>query len=180
MDHKELILFFRFRIFILVIAFVLLFADPAMPPELIKFVQLSQYPPPVSEIADLPTAVPVEPEQAFPPWPSGLPPPPPLPPTELPKHWKMAVDDEGRCYYYHIRTKVTRWDPPPEDISTSESSDSSSDEEVVEEGTDEGSPSITKSKVLTWKSRHTRAEKRKKSGLVQERIISVQDTLHYI
>lgn len=146
-----------------------------MPPELIKFVQLSQYPQQSeSDTTATATAPPVEPEQAFPPWPPGLPPPPPLPPRELPRNWKMAVDDEGRCYYYHVRTRVTRWDPPSlEEDSESESSESSSDEEEEVE-VDEGSPSIRKSSIQTWRTKLIeRAERRKKSGLVQEKIISV-------
>ncbi|CAL8135437.1 unnamed protein product [Orchesella dallaii] len=153
--------------------------DPTMPPELIKFVQLSQYPPPASDVVIEPQTAPqVEPEQAFPPWPPGLPPPPPLPPRELPKNWKMTVDDEGRCYYYHIQTRVTRWDPPStDDISSSESSESSTEEEEVEEekivDLSEGSPSISKSSIQTWRTKLIeRAARRKKSGLVQERIIS--------
>lgn len=141
--------------------------------------QLSQYPPQTESIEANPAVtvdVPVEPQEAFPPWPSGLPPPPPLPPAELPKNWKMAVDDEGRCYYYHIRTRVTRWDPPtPEEASSSDSSESSSEEEeVVEEIVQEGSPSISKSKMITKSSKKLeKAARRKKAGLVQERIISV-------
>jgi hypothetical protein len=32
--------------------------------------------------------------------------------VKLPLHWKMAKDPEGRPYYYHARTKETRWEPP--------------------------------------------------------------------
>ncbi|ODM96183.1 hypothetical protein Ocin01_10498 [Orchesella cincta] len=154
--------------------------DPSMPPELIKFLQLSQHPAPAS---DIPLVEPlvivpeVESETGYPPWPEGLPGPPPLPPRELPKNWKMAIDDEGRCYYYHTRTKVTRWDPPnPYDVSSSESSESSTEEEEEEdkiEEASEGSPSISKASIQTWRTKLIeRAERRKKTGLVQERIIS--------
>jgi hypothetical protein len=33
----------------------------------------------------------------------------------LPVNWKMARDTVGRPYFYHTRTKETRWDPPPTD-----------------------------------------------------------------
>lgn len=151
-----------------------------MPPELMKFVQLSQYPQPPDSTDPIEPEVPVEPEEAFPPWPPGLPPPPPLPPTVLPRNWKMTVDDEGRCYYYHIRTRVTRWEPPTlNDESSSESSDSSSEEEEeeVDEIVEDGSPSLNKASIQTWRTKLIeRAERRKKSGLVQERIISVSGT----
>jgi hypothetical protein len=33
------------------------------------------------------------------------PPPPPTSSINLPLHWKSAVDDNGRVYYYHMISK---------------------------------------------------------------------------
>lgn len=92
----------------------------------------------------------------------------------------MAVDDEGRCYYYHIRTQQTQWTPPTlEDcqivaVESSESSDSLDDDiDVSSDDVKELIVPVSKS-IPTLRTRfHDRAERRKKTGLVQERIISV-------
>jgi hypothetical protein len=104
----------------------------------------------------------------------------------------MAVDDEGRCYYYHIQSQLTQWTPPtPEDcqafaIESSDSSDSESledeennsdeikeDESEEEEEEEEVILPINKSIPTRFERLFQRAEKRKTSGLVQERVISV-------
>ena len=59
--------------------------------------------------------------------------PPPVP-VKLPPKWKSAKDAEGRTYYYHVKTRISQWEPPPLAVSVpeaaeSESSTTSSDDE---------------------------------------------------
>lgn len=69
------------------------------------------------------------------------PPPPEIPPLDLPPKWKWAKDARGRTYYYHIKDRVSQWLPPPPDhigvnpgsSSSSESSDESSSSDEEEE-----------------------------------------------
>lgn len=93
----------------------------------------------------------------------------------------MAVDDEGRCYYYHHKVQQAQWTPPTAEdcqrimIESSESSDSEAIEEEEEDTSDnvKHTPPPSKS-VSTLRTRlHERAKRRKNAGLVQERIISV-------
>lgn len=35
-----------------------------------------------------------------------------LPKIDLPEHWKYAIDESGRIYYYHVKIREPRWDPP--------------------------------------------------------------------
>lgn len=65
-------------------------------------------------------------------------PPPPLPPpVQLPPKWKSAKDPEGRTYYYHVKTRVSQWEPPqwteadqqPESETSSDSSDDDDDDD---------------------------------------------------
>jgi histone-lysine N-methyltransferase SETD2 len=30
----------------------------------------------------------------------------------LPLHWRSARDADGRIYYYHKKTRESRWEPP--------------------------------------------------------------------
>jgi histone-lysine N-methyltransferase SETD2 len=96
--------------------------------------------------------------------------------------WKLAVDDEGRCYYYHIQTRQTQWHPPTaEDCETAllESSESSDSEAIDDdEAKDETSQPDTSRQagVTTIRTKvFARSQRRKKSGLVQERIINVSE-----
>jgi hypothetical protein len=103
----------------------------------------------------------------------------------------MNVDDEGRCYYYDIRTRHTQWEPPSPDQSEV-CSDSGDSDESGEDGESEGlstGPGTSENEIalspgqeqeeqnqaiLKFQSWiNERSEKRKRSGLVQERIISV-------
>lgn len=61
-----------------------------------------------------------------------LPPLPPPPVVRLPPKWKSAKDSEGRTYYYHVKTRVSQWEPPVWDQSQQpqpQQSDSSSESE---------------------------------------------------
>ncbi|XP_034244995.1 histone-lysine N-methyltransferase SETD2 [Thrips palmi] len=67
--------------------------------------------------------------------------PPPVP-VKLPPKWKCAKDAEGRTYYYHVKTRISQWEPPPLPVSVpetvdSESSSSSSEEENEDENENE-------------------------------------------
>lgn len=37
---------------------------------------------------------------------------PPPPPVKLPPKWKCAKDQYGRPYYYHIKIRISQWEPP--------------------------------------------------------------------
>lgn len=67
--------------------------------------------------------------------------PPPVP-VKLPPKWKCAKDAEGRTYYYHVKTRISQWEPPPLPVSVpetvdSESSSSSSEDENEDENENE-------------------------------------------
>lgn len=34
------------------------------------------------------------------------------PPVKLPPKWKSAKDKYGRPYYYHIKIRISQWEPP--------------------------------------------------------------------
>jgi len=62
----------------------------------------------------------------------------PLVPLQLPPKWKSAKDAEGRTYYYHVKSRVSQWEPPlwvptlpqaPESESSSDTSDDDEDDE---------------------------------------------------
>lgn len=177
------------------------FLDPTLPPELLLLVQAALCPAVAPEVEETGISN-VKMEFEFPPWPEGLPPPPPFPAEDLPGNyicfatikcvttqlynvcytldgWKMNVDDEGRCYYYDVVTRQSQWDPPApfvekkaEDTGSGSSVTSGSEEEP--DAVEEGVPTIAKVPIQTLRSRlMDRAERRKKSGLVQERLISV-------
>lgn len=160
----------------------MLILDPTLPQELLLLVQATRYPsqppPPMPEVFEAMTP---EPEFVFPPWPEGLPPPPPLPPAVLPHGWKMTVDDEGKCYYYHVKTRHCQWYPPSPQSSegyvtdTSDSSESDEDPSEKDGVSSEGAQSSppTSSIVTLRQKLRDRAAKRKKAGLVEEHIISV-------
>ncbi|XP_069668762.1 histone-lysine N-methyltransferase SETD2 isoform X2 [Periplaneta americana] len=71
--------------------------------------------------------------------------PAPPPPIQLPPKWKSAKDSEGRTYYYHVKTRISQWEPPqwteneqqPESETSSESSDDDDDDEEDESSTTE-------------------------------------------
>lgn len=130
---------------------------------------------------EVPDILTPDPDFVFPPWPTGLAPPPPLPPAILPRGWKMAVDDEGRCYYYDIRSRHSQWYPPsPESSiynSSSSSEEDSSEEEEQEVETEAAKNVNGDTNIQIPRTRlkvSDRSERRKKSGLVEERIISVR------
>ncbi len=54
--------------------------------------------------------------------------------VHLPQRWRVARDSEGHIYFYHVKTRITQWEPPTiltpglaSDSSSSSSSSSSSD-----------------------------------------------------
>ncbi|XP_063224912.1 histone-lysine N-methyltransferase SETD2 isoform X2 [Bacillus rossius redtenbacheri] len=96
----------------------------------------------------LPPAEPLLPE--FIPLPTGPQPRPhllPLPrqqlvPARLPPKWKSAKDSEGRVYYYHVRERVSQWEPPPwpdaiRQVETDSSSETSEDDEDEDDDDEE-------------------------------------------
>lgn len=125
--------------------------------------------------------------------PDRSPPPAPPPPLDLPPKWKWARDKRGRIYYYQIKERISQWLPPPPDhiavqpdsSSMSESSDESSEEsdeddteledqpldsEMIEQQQlDEiGIADVSISSIVPAVE-----GKKRRDGLVQERIISV-------
>lgn len=63
-------------------------------------------------------------------------------PVKLPPKWKSAKDAEGRTYYYHVKTRISQWEPPQAPVSVleaveSESSSTSSDDENEDENENE-------------------------------------------
>lgn len=126
-----------------------------------------------------------------------------IPPMlDLPPKWKWAKDARGRTYYYHVKERISQWLPPPPDhigiqpdsSSSEESSEESSlseeeedvEEEVEEEKTvdqEEMDLETTLSDGISMaKTRKLDAienevivpsSKKRREGLVQERIISV-------
>lgn len=60
-----------------------------------------------------------------------------LPKIDLPDHWKYAIDEFGRIYYYHVKIRQSQWNVPPKidplSIDESEDEDSpDSDESTTE------------------------------------------------
>jgi histone-lysine N-methyltransferase SETD2 len=35
-----------------------------------------------------------------------------MPKIDLPEHWKYAIDEKGRIYYYHVKIREPQWEPP--------------------------------------------------------------------
>ncbi len=69
---------------------MIIYADPSLPPEiqLLLHAAKAKENAVLQQVVPAPVPLPVEPEYVFPPWPEGLPPPPPLPPLALPgKHY---------------------------------------------------------------------------------------------
>lgn len=64
-----------------------------------------------------------------------------LPPIDLPEHWKYAIDDKGRIYYYHIKIREPQWEPPikllPLEISDDENETFSNESTTDTEDTSE-------------------------------------------
>lgn len=46
-----------------------------------------------------------------------------LPPIDLPEHWKYAIDNGGRIYYYHVKIREPQWEPPIKILPLVESDD---------------------------------------------------------
>ncbi|XP_066597592.1 histone-lysine N-methyltransferase Set2 isoform X2 [Prorops nasuta] len=125
-------------------------------------------------------------------------PQPEIPPIDLPPKWKSARDARGRTYYYHVKERISQWLPPPPDhigvqpdsSSTSESSDESSssnededdvDDENLEEPKNEDmevdlntceNAIVAAVATATVKFNSGKSERKRRDGLVQERIIS--------
>ncbi|KAI4481751.1 hypothetical protein M0804_009272 [Polistes exclamans] len=126
---------------------------------------------------------------------------PEIPPIDLPPKWKSAIDARGRRYYYHIKERISQWLPPPPDhigvqpdsSSSSESSDDSTSSNEDEEDIEDESIDKKEDDVLsdvggnTDKRNSTKKvnlynnpvsstvfpeTKKRRDGLVQERIIS--------
>ncbi|XP_047367367.1 probable histone-lysine N-methyltransferase CG1716 isoform X2 [Vespa velutina] len=123
-----------------------------------------------------------------------------IPPIDLPPKWKSAIDARGRRYYYHIKERVSQWLPPPPDhigvqpdsSSTSESSDDSTSSNEDEEDLDDDQIDKKEEDVYldagTTEKRNSTKKvnpfntpvgsalfpetKKRRDGLVQERIIS--------
>ncbi|CAB0027877.1 unnamed protein product [Trichogramma brassicae] len=146
-----------------------------------------------------PPAAYVQPETIVQPEPEPEPPAPqPEPQIELPPRWAWSRDARGRVYYYHKKERISQWLPPPPDhlyreqdssASSSESSDSENDSSSMEE-TEEDPPvptpletsSITEPLSTEIEAMDTlpvvtvaTATKKRRDGLVQERIISLQN-----
>ncbi|XP_050692390.1 histone-lysine N-methyltransferase SETD2-like isoform X3 [Eriocheir sinensis] len=111
----------------------------------------------------------------------------------LPARWRVARDADGHVYFYHVKTRITQWEPPTiltpglaSDSSSSSSSSSDSDsssttdsedfstEEEEEEEAAEEVETVERSEVSNEKMiRHPKNSKRRRSeALVQERVIS--------
>ncbi|KAL9881119.1 SET domain containing 2 isoform 1-T6 [Glossina fuscipes fuscipes] len=62
-----------------------------------------------------------------------------LPPVvaTLPPHWKFAITPQGKIYYYHIKYRISQWEPPtPTQMQNSEieEDDADSDNELTNAG----------------------------------------------
>ncbi|KAG8042547.1 hypothetical protein G9C98_005181 [Cotesia typhae] len=118
-----------------------------------------------------------------------------LPPIDLPPKWKCAKDARGRCYFYHVKDRISQWLPPPpvhiggqQDTSSSEESsdESSSSEEEADDLEDDDDHDDTEMlrgvleqiRIPTKQNPRGSAAgvpsepKKRRDGLVQERIIS--------
>ncbi|XP_033227151.1 uncharacterized protein LOC117179443 isoform X2 [Belonocnema kinseyi] len=120
------------------------------------------------------------------------------PPLDLPPKWKWAKDERGRVYYYHVKERISQWLPPPPDHigvqpdsstsseSSEESSSSNDEEEDVEEDRNPDRPieemdvdGASGAEITSKQSPLRKPEfngtmeiRKKRDGLVQERIIS--------
>lgn len=158
------------------------------------------YPPPAglvpAELVKPPTPVQIQNGTPYANSPDKSPPPAPPPPLDLPPKWKWARDKRGRIYYYQIKERISQWLPPPPDhiavqpdsSSMSESSDESSEEsdeddteyddqqphdlETMEQLDPENADSVPVTPVAS-------EGKKRRDGLVQERIISVSFFITY-
>ena len=101
---------------------------------------------------------------------------------DLPPKWKWARDKRGRIYYYHLKERLSQWLPPPPDhiglqpdsSTSSESSDESSSSNDEDDDLDEIDQSIECMDFSPPQSTTILPEtKKRRDGLVQERIISV-------
>jgi [histone H3]-lysine36 N-trimethyltransferase len=59
-----------------------------------------------------------------------------LPPMDLPEHWRFAIDERGRIYYYHTKIRQSQWEVPvkilPLTIDESDEESPESDESTTE------------------------------------------------
>ncbi|XP_015186803.1 PREDICTED: probable histone-lysine N-methyltransferase CG1716 [Polistes dominula] len=126
---------------------------------------------------------------------------PEIPPIDLPPKWKSAIDARGRRYYYHIKERISQWLPPPPDhigvqpdsSSSSESSDDSTssnedEEDIEDENIDKKEEDVYSDAGGNTEKRNSTKKvnlynnpvgstifpetKKRRDGLVQERIIS--------
>ncbi|XP_043487788.1 uncharacterized protein LOC122514802 [Polistes fuscatus] len=126
---------------------------------------------------------------------------PEIPPIDLPPKWKSAIDGRGRRYYYHIKERISQWLPPPPDhigvqpdsSSSSESSDDSTssnedEEDIEDENIDKKEEDVYSDAGGNNEKRNSTKKvnlynnpvsstifpetKKRRDGLVQERIIS--------
>lgn len=56
-----------------------------------------------------------------------------LPPIELPKHWRNAIDTRGRIYYYHKKHRKSQWEPPVKNDESSSTDTEDSEEDMLNE-----------------------------------------------
>lgn len=124
-------------------------------------------------------SAPVEPEQPEIPQPD--------PEIVLPPKWRWARDPRGRIYYFHVKERNSQWLPPaPEHIgrdpdsspSSSESSSAESSYEEDDDIEDVSAASVTQLEYTGSDDTNTPeliGVKRRRDGLVQERIISVSN-----
>jgi len=73
-----------------------------------------------------------------------------------------------------VKSRQSQWHPPMEEDYVAAESTDSSDSELENETSKENEPPVVPRPILTLRTKlMERAARRKKSGLVQERIISV-------
>lgn len=106
-------------------------------------------------------------------------PPPAVPlyiptPVRLPPKWKSAKDSEGRVYYYHVKKRVSQWEPPVweqphphESESSSESSESEEEEESSEEEEEEEEEEIEKGEDEEEEDREVEEEEEEEEDEVE-------------
>lgn len=110
--------------------------------------------------------------------------------VHLPPRWRLARDASGYVYFYHVKTRVSQWEPPAllnsglgSDSSSDSSSDSDSDSSsstdsedfsTEEEEEEEEVETVERTDVSDEKMiRRPKGTKRRRSeALVQERVIS--------
>ncbi|MPC76872.1 Histone-lysine N-methyltransferase SETD2 [Portunus trituberculatus] len=111
--------------------------------------------------------------------------------VHLPPRWRVARDAAGNVYFYHVKTRVSQWEPPAmlnsalgSDSSSESSSDSDSDSSSTtdsedfsseeEEEEEEEAVAVTTEVSDEKMIRRPKGTKRRRSeALVQERVISV-------